>query len=303
LASAPQPAGTEPGNATGDWLFKQGDILLGPVPAKSLIDKLYRGEIDGRTPVARDGSDDFVALESIEQFKVHAKKAQVKVLVQREDDANQAQQSRARLMKVSAFGVVGALLLAGGAYGAYWLAVHKPWRNANDADLVMIEVDPPKIALAVAGDEGVAVDVPTGEGPKAATPAGTSHHGTSPKSKHAAPTPGPGPQQPAEPDGMTGGPTFDQEALRQAANAKMAGLRSCIVTEAKQHPEQPGHLQFELHVSSGGKVSKVWIEPPFSAGPLHDCVEQVIGSWTFPKYTGEEANVTLGSSWKAIQPQ
>lgn len=298
--ASPEPVGVDLGSA-GDWLFKQDDMLLGPVPAKVLVDKLYRGEITGSTPVAREGQDDFVPIEQVDVFRLHAKKATVKVKVDQDTQKLEVQAKRQRNTKLFGFIGLGALVLGGGAYGAFWLAVNKPWRNANDADLVMIEVDPPKIALAVPQEDGVAVDIPTGEPPKTSS-GGTVAHKGGKTSKHAsAPTPGPGPQQAAEPDGMTGGPTFDQEALRSAANAKMAGLRSCIIAEAKAHPDQPGHLQFELHVSSGGKVSKVWIEAPFGEGPMHDCVEKVIATWTFPKYTGEEANVTLGSSWKPIQ--
>lgn len=298
MASAPQPAGMDLGTTGGDWLFKQGDMLLGPVPARVLVDKLYRGEIDGRTPVAPEGHDEFVPIETVEFFKLHAKKAQVKVKVDQDTQTMRVQAQRKRMTRVGGFVGLGVLLLGVGAYGAYWLAVNKPWRHDDAADLVMIEVDPPKIALAVPQEDGVAVDIPVGSPTK---PGSTAPRHTS-RAKHgSAPTPTPGPQGSAEPDGMSGGPTFDQEALREAANAKMGSLRSCIIAEAKAHPEQPGHLQFELHVSSGGKVSKVWLEAPYGEGSLHDCVTKTIASWTFPKYSGEEANVTLGSSWKPIQ--
>ena len=87
MPSAPEPAGIDLGTSGGEWLFKQGDMLLGPVPARVLVDKLFRGEIDAATPVAPSGEDTFVPIEEVEFFKVHAKKAQVKVRLDRVTEA------------------------------------------------------------------------------------------------------------------------------------------------------------------------------------------------------------------------
>lgn len=297
MGSAPDAVGVDLGTTGGDWLFKQGDLLLGPVPARVLVDKLYRGDIDARTPVCRDGGDDFLPIEQVEFFKVHAKKAQVKVKLERDTQEVRIAQGRKRTSRLVAFAGVGLLLLGVGAYGAYYLAVNKPWRTTNEADLVTIQIDPPTISLAGPKDDAVALELPAASASTGAAtnpgkhPVPAAHH------TRAAPTPGAGPQ-PAEPDGMAGGPTFDASAIKQAADSKMGSLRACVVAEATKHAGEPGRLQFELNVKNDGRVGKVWIDGAYAApGEFHDCVMKVVSGWNFPRYEGEQANVTLGMSW------
>src|SRR2546425_1129491 len=35
--------GTDLGTTGGDWLFRYGELVLGPVPAHQIVDKLYKG--------------------------------------------------------------------------------------------------------------------------------------------------------------------------------------------------------------------------------------------------------------------
>jgi hypothetical protein len=273
-------------------------MLLGPVPARVLVDKLYRGEIDARTPVCRDGNEDFVPIDQVDFFKVHAKKAQVKVQLERDTAQVKTAQGRERRTKVLALAGAGVLLLGVGAYGAYYLAVNKPWRTTNEADLVAIQIDPPTISLAGPKDDAVAVELPASTGATSPSPSNPGKHPLPAGHRtRTAPTPGAGPQ-PAEPDGMAGGPTFDASAIKQAADSKMGSLRPCVVAEATKHVGEPGRLQFELSVKNDGRVGKVWIDGAYgSAGEFHDCVMKVVSGWSFPHYEGEQANVTLGMSW------
>src|ERR1700722_8907236 len=96
MPPAPDPAGVDLGTTGGEWLFKQGDMLLGPVPARVLVDKLFRGEIDARTPVAPSGEESFVPIEQVDFFKVHAKKAQVKVKIDRATEAKKVVEGQRR---------------------------------------------------------------------------------------------------------------------------------------------------------------------------------------------------------------
>src|SRR5687768_3966960 len=38
----------------GEWLFKDNEQVLGPVPAEMLVSKLYEGHVNADTPVARE---------------------------------------------------------------------------------------------------------------------------------------------------------------------------------------------------------------------------------------------------------
>ena len=41
----------------GEWLYRKGELVLGPVPGAKLLDKLYAGDINGQTEVALVGED------------------------------------------------------------------------------------------------------------------------------------------------------------------------------------------------------------------------------------------------------
>jgi hypothetical protein len=68
-------------NQEPGWLFRQSDLILGPVPAKQIIDKLYSGEISPETEVQIMGTGLFTRLAEVAEFKVHVAKAQAKMRV------------------------------------------------------------------------------------------------------------------------------------------------------------------------------------------------------------------------------
>ena len=297
MASAPAPSGPDLGTSGGDWLFKQGDLLLGPVPARALIDKLYRGEIDATTPIARDGQETFTPIGQLEQFKLHVTKAAVKVQVDRDTVSMKVAEHRRSVFKLGGFSVLGVLVLAGGAYGAYWLAIHKPWRTQDMDDLIAINVEAPTISLATRKPDEVAVALPdptsTAHRPKVA-----AKHGGRPG--HRAPTPTAGPPAQADADGLASHQQFDSTAIAQIAQQKASSIYPCIMKEAKAHPpDQPVSLPLEFTVSNQGKVGKLWVDNhDYGAGtPLYACILKTLNGWKFPKYEGEQANVKLKFNW------
>ena len=43
----------------GEWLYRQGGLVLGPVSGQELVKRLYDGAIDGQTEVTLIGSHNF----------------------------------------------------------------------------------------------------------------------------------------------------------------------------------------------------------------------------------------------------
>jgi hypothetical protein len=302
MSPAPEPVGVDLGTTGGDWLIKQGDLLLGPVPAKVLVDKLYRGEIDAQTLVAPAGEEQFTPIEQVAFFKVHAKKAQVKVKLERTAEYQKIEATHQRNNKLIGMVVAGVLVLALGGYGANWLAVNKPWRNANDEDLELaINVEAPQIALAgttKTPDDEIALPINTTAG---ATNGSTNPNknkipkrpGTTGKtSAGSAPTPNAG-----EPDGLQTA-QFDQSSIQDVVSAQTKTLYPCIKAEAKAHPGTGGHVPIEFTVGNDGRVAKLWIDnADYKSGPLYDCFLKTLKTWPFKAYQGEQANVSLNFSW------
>ena len=73
------------GTTGGDWMFKQDDMVFGPMPARLLIEKMYLGEIGGTTLVAPSDGE-FTPLREVSFFTVHLAKAEARLRVQRDTD-------------------------------------------------------------------------------------------------------------------------------------------------------------------------------------------------------------------------
>src|SRR5690349_4581661 len=85
--------GMDLGTSGGDWLFREGELVLGPVPAKQIVDKLYAGDLDGKSEVALMGTSQFRRVAEVDFFKLHLAKAEAK---KRVDSLAQSQESSAR---------------------------------------------------------------------------------------------------------------------------------------------------------------------------------------------------------------
>ena len=60
------------------WLFREGDLILGPVSAQQIIDKLYSGDLLSQSEVQLMGSGRFQKVIDVPDFKVHVAKAEAK---------------------------------------------------------------------------------------------------------------------------------------------------------------------------------------------------------------------------------
>ncbi len=67
--------GADIGRAQGDWLYRLGGEVRGPIPEKALIDKLLRGDIALDTPVAVEGGD-FHPILRVAAFRDYVEQAQ-----------------------------------------------------------------------------------------------------------------------------------------------------------------------------------------------------------------------------------
>ena len=61
----------------GEWLYRKGELVLGPVQGAQLLDRLYAGDINGQTEVALVG-EEFERVTHVEALRVHLAKAEAK---------------------------------------------------------------------------------------------------------------------------------------------------------------------------------------------------------------------------------
>lgn len=269
------------------WLFRQGDLILGPVPTKALVDKLFTGEVNGLTEVQMMGSGLFRKVRDVPELKVHLAKAEAKHRV--DQQAEVAAKSRSRQV-VKIVGIVTGVLVVVGVGVAFlgsYLAVHGSTTSADELAMGEITIDVPRVTRAHRSSDDEFVEYAgTGKRPPP-KPTGTTATPTAPG------TPAPGTPKPkmgsADPDGMAMG-DVDQDAINAVIAKFKPTLIPCIKEVAKPGMP-PTQIPIQFTVNEAGKVSKVWVDnPDFKAGPLPECLMRELAKWPF-KAQGTSASV------------
>ncbi len=271
------------------WLFRDGDLILGPVPAQQLIDKLYSGELSSQTEVQLMGSDRFRRIAEVGDFKVHVAKAEAKGRVDAQAREHQSQLKK-RLKRGVAI-VAGILVLLGGGVATLgnYLAVHTPGQSAEEMAWGDITIDAPTISKAKrrVDDEMVDYQGGTKKSPSGAVAAARAPVG--PKSTNAGTRSGSGN---SDPDGMQMG-EVDEAGINAVVAKNKATLIPCIKSIAK-----PGvflKIPIEFSIAEAGKVSKVWIDnAELKDSGLQECVLKELQKWPFKAaHSGNSVNLSF----------
>ncbi len=278
------------------WLFRQGELILGPVPAAKIVEKIYSHELDAKSEVQAMGSGRFQRLAEVDVFKVHLAKADAKKRVDQVAKVTEASASKRRNL---AIGITAGVLLAIGigvvVVGNY-LAVHTPGKSSEEmayGDLISVEA--PTISRAKrSGNDEELVDYP-GLG-------GTKKPPTTVASKDKPDRPdrpiGSAPNKPKlnnenteDSDGLQMA-KFDQNTINSVVKAHQRTLFPCLAQINK-----PGVMQkipIEFVIGNNGRVTKVWVDhPDYKSGALPECLLKELQKWPFKNYEGEQANVSL----------
>jgi len=291
------------------WLFRQGDLVLGPLTGQQLVEKLYTGEMTPDTLIAPPGERNFTRLGDVEIFKVHVARAAAKARVDAEHRAERERTMRKRMIIGGIVALVTLLLGIGTWRVARWFAVHGP--GGEDEEFAGISVELPTITLAQArATEEELIAYPTTPGktpdkpatvadnrPKPATPGTTTP--TTPPTAVAARPPDKKPTLPkagvsTEPDGLSMGVEFDQGAINKVVASSQRTLFHCFKEEAERRPGFAAKVPIEFVIGNDGKVSKLWVDhPQLKQGPLYQCLFTELQKWPFKPYKGSLASVGL----------
>lgn len=273
------------------WLFRQGDLILGPVPSKQIVDKLYSGELLPVSEVQQMGSGVFKRIADVPDFKVHVAKAEAKKRVDAHAAEHHATQ-RKRFVTVAA--IVGAVLLVLGVVvavaGSYFATHRESAGSAEELAWGDITIDAPTIGKAHRRDDDELVDYNgTTKRPTGTTPTGTNPTPTRPKDPGTSPKPKPGT---ADPDGMQMG-EVDEAGINTVVARHKPSLIPCIKAVAK--PGMVAKIPIEFSIAETGKVTKVWVDnPDFKGSGLQECLLEKLQSWPFkPGTSGASVNLSF----------
>ncbi len=284
------------GPTDSSWLFREGELILGPVPSAKIIEKIYGHELDAKSEVQAMGSGRFQRLADVDVFKVHLAKADAK---KRVDHVAKVTEASAAKKRNVAIGITAGVLLAIGVVvtvvGNY-LAVHTPGKSSEEmayGDLISVEAPTITRAKRSGADEEL-VDYPgLGGGQKKATPVAVAQ-----KDKPDRPigAPNPGKQKlnnetQEDSDGLQMA-KFDQGMINTVIGAHKRSLFPCLAQINK-----PGVMQkipIEFVIGNNGRVTKVWVDhPDYKSGQLPECLLKELQKWPFKTYEGEQATVSL----------
>jgi hypothetical protein len=279
------------------WLFRQGELILGPVPDNQIVQKIYAGELDGKSEVQAMGTGAFKRLSDVESFRVHLAKADAKKRVDAhaEEHATKSRKSRNRAIAITAAVLV---VILGGMYavGSY-LAVHTPGKSSEElayGDLISMEA--PTISVARRSGTGEEfVEIPGMNGNKPPPTGNPNPHPTGNPNPRPNPNPNPGRgkvnEEGNDPDGMQMA-KFDQGSINQVVKSYQKTLTVCLKEIYK-----PGVVQkipIEFVIGNNGHVTKVWVDhPDYKTGTLPDCLLNQLQKWPFKNFEGESPTVSL----------
>jgi hypothetical protein len=284
------------------WLFRQGDLVLGPMSGQQLVEKLYTGEMTGNTLIAPPGARDFVPMAEVAVFKVHVARAQAKAKVDAEQRAERQRVMRKRLILGSIAAAVTVALGVVAWQVARWAAVHGP--GGEEDEYAGITVELPTITLAQRRkDSEDLIAYPSSSGtrpqeskPKPSVQPPSSTTPTLPAGAVAAKTEKKPPSGTVttDPDGLQMATEFDQASINKVVQTNQKTLFRCLKEEAARRPGFAAKVPIEFVIGNDGRVTKLWVDhPQLKQGPLYECFLTELKKWPFKPYKGELASVNL----------
>ncbi|WP_426752464.1 AgmX/PglI C-terminal domain-containing protein [Myxococcus sp. Y35] len=295
-------AGQDPAaDVDGQWLYKHGDLVLGPVSGAHLVEKLTTGELTPETWVALAGERDFHRMSEVDAFRVHIARAEAAARVAAAVVVERAKSAR-RLKILGGAAAAGVVVLGiVGVQVARNAAVHG-WFGAEELahdDFEMGEITI-RVAQARADEEELfeypgAGARPAGTSGAKPTPGGSGPGKVAMASTTRAPArPRPGGSVSTDPDGMEVAQQFDQSAINRVVASNKSTLFRCFKEEAARSPGLYAKVPMEFVIGNDGRVSKLWVDnPQFKKGPLYECLLSEMQKWPFRAYEGERATVGL----------
>jgi hypothetical protein len=293
------------------WLYRQGDLVLGPLTGHQLVEKLYAGAVTGKTEVSATGPSGFRKLEELDAFRLHVSKAAAKQRVEAEARALRARRTRQRLLA----GGVAALVLGGLGLGAWQIARYSAvYLPGVERDELSIEVSAPVITVAkrsggeelfeYPGEPKQRLPEKTPGKPTETAPEKPEKPDSKPEKVASAATVAKPDRRPAggrpsgkvitDADGMSTEVNYDQAAINRVVKQSQATLHKCFKAEAERRPGFAAKVPLEFTIGNDGRVAQLWVDhPQLKKGPLFDCLLGEMKKWPFKPYTGERATVNL----------
>lgn len=272
----------------GEWLYRVGEEVRGPVPFESVVSKLLSGELTPKTMVAREGGE-WHPIAQVAAFEPH-------VAIYQE---NVTKKSAAIAKRIAL--ALGILVLIAAGIAAYFLL------GENEHKAVLAEVaqrrseeeldrqrhafeSMPKMGLVALVSLGTEQDVKikkkttTGGGKKTGKSGGKSGLSGSGEGGSSS-----------EEDDMVMSCKLSQSAIFGTLNKHLAKINVCVEDEkTRDAVNLPNQLELEFVVKPTGTVSDFHVnDRHYRTGPMNNCMIKAFNTIKFPESDGTNCPVTI----------
>jgi outer membrane biosynthesis protein TonB len=87
---------------------------------------------------------------------------------------------------------------------------------------------------------------------------------------------------------------FDAGRIQAVVATQQRTLARCLNEHAARAPDFSGEVPLEFTVGNEGKVVRVVLtDPRLRQGPLRDCFERILSTWSFDRFPGQRPTVSL----------
>ncbi|MBC7794905.1 MAG: DUF4339 domain-containing protein [Clostridia bacterium] len=269
----------------GEWLYRIGEEVRGPVPFESVVSKLLSGELTPKTMVAREGGE-WHPIAQVAAFEPH-------VAIYQENVTKKSSQIAKRIAMV--LGVI--VLIAAGIAGT-WLM------GENDHKAVLAEVarlrsetelDRQRHAFETMPRMGlVALVTIDQEAIKIKKKTSSSSGSKRLKSGGKSGVPGSSDSSGDE-DDMVMSCKLSQNDIFSTLKKHLAKINVCVEDEkTRDAVNLPGQLELEFVVKPTGTVTDFHVnDRHYRTGPMNNCMIKAFNTIKFSESDGTNCPVTI----------
>ncbi len=298
----------------GEWLFKHNEMVLGPVTAIVLVERIKAGELSADTPIARDGQP-FKPMKLVPLFReAYEATLELKRRIE-EERAHNAKVRRARVLQVILYSVMVLVPAVGGAAAGRLVMIKKPWDKTPEwiaKAPPLVDLPPPAPAPAKPVTPTAPV-VAANDADSGATepdrPDRPDHRGH--VTHHAKKDDGK--RDKGKDKEETSAPEKDQGFVKELTNAQAiaplkehavrSALGSCFKNEVETNPDMPTPLNLAYTITEQGRSANVEITNREERGrPIQSCVKKALALARWPRFEGERKNVTVPFNIRKPKP-
>jgi hypothetical protein len=264
----------------GDWLYRVGQEVRGPVAFESVVSKLLSGELNPKTHVAREGGD-WHPIAQVAAFEPH-------VLIYQKQASKKAK-AVARVVGL----LLGILVLISAAIAGYWLWLENEHKKVL-AEVARIrsetDLERQRRILEAGSKMGLVALVSLGT-EKDVQIKGAKKPGTSSGKPAKAKT---GQAAPPEED-MVSSCKLSQNDIFGTLKKHLAKINVCVEDEkGRDAANLPSQLELEFVVKPNGKVTDFHVnDRHYRTGPMNNCMIKAFNTISFPESDGTNCPVTI----------